>query len=49
MFVQKFEWIAKAVSFETFSSWVDAALEQMKKILESNQAVVNLVENKGDK
>ena len=49
MFVQKFEWIAKAVSFETFSSWVDAALEQMKKILESNQAVANLVEDKGDK
>lgn len=37
MFLTKFAWLAKVVNFETFSKWVDEALEQFKKMLESNK------------
>lgn len=43
MFVTKFTWIAKVVTFEQFSLWVDEALERMKPLLESNQNIKNLV------
>ena len=39
LFVQRFPEVAKFVSFETFSSWVDDALDWMKKQVESNDAV----------
>lgn len=39
MFVERFPEIAKFVTFETFSKWVDEALEWMKNQLESNEAV----------
>lgn len=38
-FVTKFPWVAMAVSFETFSLWVDDALDEMKKMLEQNKDV----------
>ena len=43
MFLSKFSWLAKAITFERFSGLVDEALEEMKKILESNAAVQELV------
>lgn len=43
MFVQRFPAIAMAVSFDTFSQWVDEALEDMRDMLKQNQAVKNLV------
>lgn len=43
MFVQRFPAIAMAVSFDTFSMWVDEALEDMRDMLKQNQAVKNLV------
>lgn len=43
MFVARFAWLAKIISFEAFSLMVDEALEKMKAMLESNKAVQNLV------
>lgn len=39
MFCERFPEVAKYVSFETFSGWVNEALEWMKKQMESNDAV----------
>ncbi len=43
VFVQRFPAVAMAVSFDTFSMWVDEALEDMRDMLKQNQAVKNLV------
>lgn len=43
MAIQRFKWLS-IVPFATFSGWVDEALEQMKKMLETNAAVKSLVE-----
>lgn len=43
MFVARFTWLAKILSFEAFSLMVDEALEKMKTMLESNKAVKSLV------
>ena len=42
-FLKTFPWLAKVVSFELFSSLVDEALEEMKRLMESNTAVSELV------
>lgn len=44
MFIDKFPAISQAVSFETFSEWVDVALDEMKKMLADNEAVKLFVE-----
>lgn len=44
LFVQRFPWLAKAVSFELFSSLVDEALKEMREMLDNNQAVKAFVE-----
>ena len=44
LFVQRFPAVAKAVSFDTFSMWVDEALEDMREMLQNNKAVKKLVE-----
>ncbi len=44
MFVMRFKVISFLVSFETFSNWVDAALTEMRKMLETNDNVKALVE-----
>lgn len=38
-FITKFPTAAKLISFETFSVWVDDALEEMRKLLETNAAI----------
>ena len=43
MFVARFTWLARAISFEAFSMMVDEALERMRKMLESNKAMQMLV------
>lgn len=48
MFVVRFAWLAKVVSFEMFSMMVDEALEKMKTMLESNKAMQELVTGKAD-
>lgn len=39
LFVSKFPWLAKVLSFETFSGLVDEALEAMNDLLSKNAAV----------
>lgn len=39
MFVIKFPWLAKMLSFETFSNMVDDALDSMKELLYTNDYV----------
>lgn len=43
LFVQRFPAVAKAVSFDTFSLWVDGALDEMREMLKQNRAVQELV------
>ena len=45
-FLEKFEWLAKVITFEQFSKMVDESLEKLKHLLETNQAVKNIVEGK---
>ena len=46
MFLTKFPWLAKVVSFEQFSLYVDDALAKFKEMLKTNEAVKELVEQK---
>lgn len=43
MFVARFDWLAKVITFEMFSIMVDEALEKMKTMLDSNEAMKKLV------
>ena len=42
-FLTKFPWLAPVITFEQFSGLVDDALEEMRKLLEDNKAVQQLV------
>lgn len=46
MFVEKFTWLAKIITFDMFSMMVDEALLNMREILEKNKAVRELVEER---
>ena len=39
MFIEKFPYVAKFLSFEQFSMYVDEALEEMKKLIESSPRI----------
>ena len=43
MFVSKFPWLAKFVSFNFFSDLVDEALEEMNYLLDTNSAIQSYV------
>lgn len=43
LFVQRFPWLVRAVSFEMFSDLVDEALDEMRNLLATNKAVNELV------
>lgn len=43
MFVVKFPWLAKVVTFVQFSVWVDQSLEEMNHLLTNNTAVKTYV------
>lgn len=43
MFVAKFPWLVKAISFELFGELVDDALEEMRNLLASNRAVAQFI------
>lgn len=49
LFIERFKFVSTLISFETFSKWVDIALEKMRNMLKSNKAVQELVEGKVDK
>ncbi len=44
MFVQRFPWVAKVISFERFSKLVDDALKEMRDMLETNSKAKEYVE-----
>lgn len=46
LFVQRFPWLVKTVSFAMFSGLVDDALEEMRKMLSNNNNVKAIVEGK---
>ena len=39
LFVARFPWLAKVITFNTFSDMVDDALVEMRELLEKNEAV----------
>lgn len=43
LFVARFPWVAKAVSFDTFAVWVDEALGQMHQWLDVDEPVADYV------
>lgn len=43
LFIEKFTWLAKWISFDTFSGYVDEALIWMKNQIDSNKSVAALV------
>lgn len=45
MFVTRFERIAKVITFDTFSIMVDEALDEMRTMLEQNEAALKFVES----
>ena len=42
-FVARFPWLAKVISFAIFSDMVDDALEEMREMLDKNEAVQDYV------
>lgn len=44
LFIEKFPWLVKVISFELFSGLVDDALVDMREMLEKNAAVKAIVE-----
>ena len=47
LFVTRFPWLARIVPFDRFSSMVDDALEDMREMLKTNQAVKAHVSGEG--
>ena len=47
LFVTRFPWLARIVPFDLFSSMVDDALEDMREMLKTNQAVKAHVSGEG--
>ena len=48
LFIDKFKFVSTLIPFETFSKWVDEALDKMKVLLQTNTAVQELVYTKVD-
>lgn len=44
-FLAVFPWLVKMISFEMFSALVDEALEEMREMLKTNEAVKELISN----
>ncbi len=45
LFLSKFNWLARTITFECFSILVDEALDEMKELLKTNKEVQAIVEN----
>ena len=43
LFVQRFPWLAKVITFERFSVLVDEALDEMREMLAKNKSAVSFV------
>ncbi len=44
-FVQRFPWLAKMVSFETFSLMVDDVLKKMRSMIQSNPSLLDTIKS----
>lgn len=49
LFVQRFPDIAKMITFDMFSVWVDETLKEMEKMIQSNKKVRDMVARKSEK
>lgn len=47
-FCKQIPWLAKIISFQKFSGYVDDALDEMREILSKNSAIASVVETKGE-
>ena len=47
MFLTKFNWLAKVITFEKFSNYVDEALAKFKDMLNKNEKIQKIVNNEG--
>lgn len=45
IFLTKFPWLARVITFDKFSEMVDEALEEMEKMLSANKAAKEYVES----
>lgn len=45
LFISKFPIAARVISFETFELWVDEVLEEMRHLLNTNNAIKSIVES----
>lgn len=45
VFVQRFPWLAKIITYDTFGTLVDAVLEKMRGMLQSNPALLDTVKS----
>lgn len=43
MFVEKFPWLVKIISFDEFSDMVDIALDKMRDLIKNNSKVANYI------
>jgi hypothetical protein len=43
LFVARFPYVAKVISFETFAAWVDEALDEMQDMLSGNEKIKEIV------
>ena len=48
LFITKFTWIARLISFEMFTDLVEDALDEMREMLKNNPAAFDLVNPDGD-
>lgn len=48
LFISKFKWFSYLISFETFSGLVDDALDEMREMLATNNAVHRFVNKEGE-
>ena len=42
--IKEFPWVATFITFDTFSAWIDEALEWMRKQLDDNAKIKNYIE-----
>ncbi|MEK4715322.1 hypothetical protein [Sporosarcina sp. FSL K6-5500] len=49
LFISKFTWMSRLISFDLFSELVDDALDEMRDMLKNNTAAFHLVNRDGDK
>lgn len=49
LFIQRFPAVAMAVSFDTFSMWVDESLKEMQNLLKTNDSIEKIMKENDKK